>query len=317
MSKVMVLIYLGIKGQLSIALWTEKDGITAPETFAAGSETAFEAAVLSYLEQQGCPYVSAAAISAPGWERGGIQYMPNHGYDLDRDWLRKILNIQRVHLVNPTVARALAIPHLGAGDMFALSEGSVEHDDMAKCIIGTGPGLGMAILLKDDHDQWTAFSGAGGHADLTVSNDEEFDILRRLRAEVGHVSRETAVSLGGLSRVWRCMAEIDGIEDAELPDVQTVFTLARSGDARALRAVQLVIKWLAKAASDMVLFSGARGGVYLSGQLVEELLPYIDSAAFYAHFIKHATIDSFLAEVPIYVITTQEADFRGLITLFH
>lgn len=317
MSKVMVLIYLGVKGQLSIALWTASGGITSPETFAVSDEKAFETAVLAYLDAQGAPYISAAAISAPGWERGGIQYMPNHGYDLDRDWLRKILNIQRVHLVNPTVARALAIPHLRGDDMFALSEGSVEHDDMAKCIIGTGPGLGMAILLKDDHDQWTAFSGAGGHADLAVSTEEEFQIQRRLRAEFGHVSRETVVSLTGLGRVWRCMAQMDGIEDAELPEFETVFALAKSGDARALRAVQLIIKWLAKVASDMVLFSGARGGVYLSGQLLDELLPYIDHAAFYEHFIKHATIDSFLGEVPIFVITTGEADFKGLITLFH
>lgn len=317
MSKVMVLIYLGIKGQLSIALWTAQVRMTVKETFAVSDAQGFETAVLSYLDSQGAPYISAAAISAPGWERRGMQYMPNHGYDLDRDRLRKILNIQRVHLVNPTVARALAIPYLGHGDMFALSKGSVEHDDMAKCVIGTGPGLGIAILLKDDHDQWTAFSGAGGHADLAVSNDEEFAIQRRLRAEFGHVSRETAVSLGGLSRIWRCMAQMDGIEDAELPEFETVFALAKSGDVRALRAVQLIIKWLAKVASDMVLFSGARGGVYLSGQLVDGLMPYIDHAAFYEHFIKHATIDSFLSEVPIYVITTDEADFKGLITLFH
>jgi glucokinase len=315
-SDVMVLIYLGIKGQLSIALWTAASGMSPSETYAVSDEDAFEAAVLSYLDSQGAPFISAAAISAPGWELGGIQYMPNHGYNLDRDRLRKILNIKRVHLVNPTVARALAIPHIGSADMFALNPGSMDQDDMAKCIIGTGPGLGMAILLKDDQDQWTAFSGAGGHSDLTVFSDEEFEIRQRLHAELGHVSRESAVSLGGLCRIWLYMAQIDGVESAQLPAFETVFALAGSGDARALRAIQMVIKWLAKAASDMALFSGARGGVYLTGQLVEGLLPYIDRDGFCEQFIKHAKIDSYLSDVPVYVITAKDADFRGLITLF-
>lgn len=317
MAKVMLLIYLGIKGELSVALWSAERGIKSSKTFRAGNEQEFEAAVLSYLDAEGAPFIAAAAISAPGWEQGGIQYMPNHGYDLDRDWLRKILNIQRVHIVNPTVARALSIPHLDDRDMRVLCSGSMDSDDMTKCILGTGPGLGMAILFKDNDEQWTAFSGPGGHTDLAVSDEREFGVLKRLREKYGHVSRERAVSLGGLCDIWMCLADIDGQKPKGQLEFEEVVSQANSGNKLTQEAVDLCLKWLAKAASDIVLFSGARGGVYLTGQLVEALLDHIDKDTFQAHFTKNGPIGSYLEAVPVNIITSREADFKGLVTLFH
>lgn len=315
MTETMLLCDLSVKGRFRAALWEQRRGLSAQGQYAANTALEFETAVLEFLEQCGAPFLTAAALAAPGWEQEGIQHMPNHGYSLERDWLRKVFNVNRVHVVNPTVARALSIQSLDTGDYEVLSPGQVDPDQV-KCIIGTGPGLGMAMLIQDDFGQWTAFSGAGGHNDLVVTSEKEWAVFQILAAKFGRVSTERVVSLNGLYEIWLALNQLDGAAQSAVLSAETIAAMARDGDARARAAVEMCVTWLAKAASDMALMIGARGGVYLTGELMELLDDLIDRAHFQQTFCHKGRLTSYLEDVPIYVIKSRECEFKGLATLF-
>lgn len=313
MTETMLLCDLSVKGRVRTALWTPRQGLGAQGQYTANTALEFESAVLEFLEQSGAPFLTAAALAAPGWEEGGTQHMPNHGYSLERDWLRKVFNVNRVHVVNPTVARALSIQSLDAGDYEVMSPGE-EDPDQVKCVIGTGPGLGMAMLIQDHFGQWTAFSGAGGHNDLVIAGEREWSVYQKLAAKFGHVSTERAVSLNGLCEIWLAL----GPDDEQAADISAEAIVARAaaGEARAREAVKLCVTWLARAASDMALLVGTRGGVYLTGELMELLDGQIDRGHFRQTFCHKGRLTSYLEAVPIYVITSHECEFKGLATLF-
>ncbi|ESQ76639.1 glucokinase [Asticcacaulis sp. AC402] len=315
MSDAILLCNLAIKGCARLALVNREDAIQSTADYAAGDEPAFESAVHDFLDDNGAPFLTAAAISAPGWEQDGIQRMPNHGYDIEREKLRRVFNVKRLHIVNPTVARALAIPNLAPQDYVTLSPGEAmpEMIDATRCVIGTGPGLGLAIVMKDSDDQWTAFAGAGGHMDLPAGSSEQFEVQRFMSARYGHVSVERAVSLNGLCDTWRALS---GHKDAEI-SAEDVIRLANNGDATARQSIAMCLDWLAIAASDMVLTTGGRGGVYLTGQLVDMLSPFLDRERFHARFCKSGRISDYLRAVPVHHVTSPDADFKGLKTLFH
>ncbi len=315
MTETMLLCDLSVKGRFRAALWSPRQGLGAQNEYAANTALEFETAVLGFLEDCGAPFLNAAALAAPGWEQDGIQHMPNHGYSLEREWLRKVFNVNRVHVVNPTVARALSIQSLDADDYETLSPG-VNDPDQVKCIIGTGPGLGMAMLIQDDIGQWTAFSGAGGHNDLIVTDEKDWQVFQILAAKFGHVSTERVVSLNGLSEIWSALSLIDGEAAPEALSAEAIAALAKSGDKRAHAAVMMCANWLARAASDMALMVGARGGVYLSGELMELLDAHIDRGQFLEVFCDKGRLSRYLEEVPILVITSRDCEFKGLATLF-
>jgi glucokinase len=318
MLNAILLCNLAIKGCARLALVNEQDGILTSGEFPAGDAPGFESAVNDFLDENGAPFLTAAAISAPGWEQDGIQRMPNHGYDIERERLRRVFNVKRLHIVNPTVARAMAIPNLTPKDYVTLSPGNYlsEYIDATRCVVGTGPGLGVAVVMKDADDQWTAFAGAGGHMDLPAASDEQFAVFRHFRARYGHVSIERAVSMGGLVDIFQALGDLEG---ASSPSVSAddIIRLAHGGHTRAKAAIAMCLDWLARASADFVLTTGARGGLYLTGQLVDMLSPFIDGDHFGREFRKNGRIGDYLSAVPAYHVTSPDADFKGLQTLFH
>ncbi len=306
---------LSLKGQLRAALWEPIGGLGTIRVIKADNREQFEAGVLAFLDDEGAPFLRAAAMAAPGWEHDGVQHMPNHGYDLERERLRQVFNVQRIHIVNPTVARAMAIPHLKPGDCEIFNTGDDIHDQ-AKCVIGTGPGLGMAMLVPDNWGQWAAYCGAGGHSDLATATEREQDLLQLLTAKYGHVSRERVVSLGGIGDIWAALGTLDHAAEAEPLPAPEIVAMAQAGDSRAREAVELCVTFLARAASDMALIVGARGGVYLTGELMDLLDGQIDRDHFRRTFSGKGRLSDYLEAVPIYNLKSSDCEFNGLATLF-
>ena len=68
--------------------------------YACNSLESYKTAISDFLEAQNKPRLVGAAISAAGWERGGVIQLPNHGFSIDRADMRGFLDTQRINLVN-------------------------------------------------------------------------------------------------------------------------------------------------------------------------------------------------------------------------
>jgi glucokinase len=136
-----------------------------------------------------------------------------------------------------------------------------------------------------------------------------------LKKKHGHVSREHAISLDGLVELWSALATIDG-EDHVETTAADVISSAKAGDARAEEAVRMCVDWLAAMASDVALIMGARGGIYLTGDLMDLLGDHFDADAFCRRYLYKGRLSNYVGEIPVYRTLARDLEIIGLATLF-
>jgi len=303
---------LSTYGQVTLALGRAGQAPEGLERFICSSLDELESALEGFLRSRDALDVDAAAFSACGWEQAGGLSMHNHNFSISRAWLKDVLNVKRLHLVNDCVAMAMAVEYAAPADLTQVHAG--DGDDQAvKALIAAGVGLGTAMLTQED-GRHIVLPCEGGHSALPVSTDEEIAVARRLRGKQTHLSREMAISYAGLAAVHAALGDIEGVPAPG--DATEIIAKARAGDALALRAVALLGDWLAVMASDLVLMFGAHGGVYLSGGLLEEIGPMIDAAAFSKRYTDKGRLSKYVSDVPVYHFTLADQMIRGLGTLF-
>lgn len=300
---------------LKLALARRGDRPEETTHYACGSLTEFKTAISDFLDAQGRPRLGGAAISAAGWEKGGIIHLPNHGFSIDRGDIRQFLDIQRLNLVNDFVAKALAIPRLEPHEREQICGGDAVEEQVI-AVIGPHNGLGVSALAPDGMGNWTAMPTEGGHSDLAPTTDLEEAVLRILTQKYGHVSRERVISIPGLVDLWSALAKIEGDDDEYAPGAEEIIALASTGDARSLKAIELSMGWFAAMASDVALILGARGGVYLAGDLIDMIGDLFDVDAFVKRYTSKGRLSDYVSEIPVFKATARDMEVIGLATLF-
>lgn len=288
-----------------------------PETttyYACNDFDGFKDAISDFLNDKGRPSLAGAAISAAGWERGGVIRLPNHGFSISRGDMRDFLSIQRVNLVNDFVAKALAIPRLRESERQQICGGEPMEEQVI-AVLGPHNGLGMSALAPDGMGAWTAMPTEGGHSDLAATNALEDQVLGVLIRKYGHVSRERVISIPGLVDIWRALAEIDG-DDIDVPGPEEIIARAMAEDTRAHQVIDLSMGWFAAMAADVALILGARGGVYLAGDLLDMIGDLFDVEAFVKRYTDKGRLSGYVAEIPVFRATAQDMEVIGLATLF-
>jgi len=260
--------------------------------YSCPSEDEFHDALADFLKSHGRPMLMGAAVASRGWEDAGVVHMPEAGTTLVREQLRDLLSVRRLNLVNNFVARALAIPHLRPDEYEHICGGPGGEDQLI-AVLGPHYGLGLASLIPDGVGGWTA-----------------------LKTRHGRVTRENALSMDGIAELWQIICKLDG-RDAGDTTAQAVIDLAHQGDATACESVQLCTGWLAAMAADVGLLTGARGGIYLTGDLTDLMYDGLfDREAFVQRYEDKGRLGDYVSRIPVYKTLAKDLELIGLSTLF-
>jgi glucokinase len=305
---------LSWRSSVKFALGATGEGPGPVTTYDCDSRDAFVDRLRSFLGENDNPALRGAALSSRGWEENGIMQAVGEDVAISRHEMRDLLGVQRVNVVNNFVARALAVPTLRRNERVRIS-GEDADDEQVKAVLGPHYGLGAAALVSDGVGGWTALPGEGGHSDLAAHNARETEVLAALIAEHGYASRETALSLNGVTNLWNAVHRIDG-KDAPVLAPTDILALAKQGDPRAAEVSRLIAAWLGAFASDLALILGARGGVYLTGALIDMMGDDFDTTTFVDRFHDKGPRSGYLREVPVYRTQTNNLELKGLATLF-
>ncbi len=274
----------------------------------------FSQAVNDYLSARPDRELIGAAVCACGWEQDGGLAMPNDPFRVQRDWLRELLNIRRLNLVNDCVSVAMSVQLLRPDETIKIC-GDNGQAFQTKLLVGASVGLGSALIISDDLNGDTVIPCEGGHSDLPAVTPRETAVLELMKQKFGRVSRERAVSLQGLAEIWRCLGILNGAPPEPLAGPE-VIDRARSGDAGARETIDLCTGWLAATASDGALMCGARGGVYLAGTMIAMMHDLIDMDLFTVRFQDKGRLQAYVADLPVHMIIAPEPAMLGLSTLF-
>lgn len=246
------------------------------------------------------PERCALAIAAP--IHGDEVEMINRDWRFDRGELCAVLNVAQVMFFNDFHANALSLPTLDNSMRIEIGS-ATEHRDNSMAVLGPGSGLGMAAWIGKRGSGQVMF-GEGGHITLASRNEREDEIISALRDRYGHCSAERILSGPGLMALHKAM---HGIE-VDSPESITM----QQRDTQCAQTMEQFYVFLASAAADLALITGAFGGVYIAGGIVPACVEGIGKSGFRRRFEDKNRYRDYMRRIPTYVITDPVPALRGL-----
>ena len=285
-----------------------KGRIQAPEVFQNRSFNSLQGILNVYLDQ--CPELpdsAALAVAAPVLE--DEVRMPNLNWRFFQGSLMGEFDLRDLVVVNDFAAVAMGLPALSARDLAKVG-GGAPVAGTAMTTLGPGSGLGVATVAPCG-DDWTVVEGEGGHITFAGVTAEQQAVAEHIRTKYGHCSVEKLLSGPGLANIYAALASLKG-NGATPPSPEQVTKAAAEGDALAREARDMFFEVLGSIAGNLALTVGARGGVYIAGGIVPQLLEPLKASRFRACFKEKGRYRDYLEAIPTYVITEPYPAFLGL-----
>lgn len=272
-------------------------------------------AIADYLKQvEARPLIGAIAVAAPV-EDDEIA-LTNSPWRFSREGLRGALGLTRLEVLNDLEALARSIPALQVGDLETLHGGRPTRRGDPALVLGVGTGLGVASLVPFAGG-WRALAGEGGHRDLAATSDLEWRVVEVLARRFGRASAERALSGPGLVNLLQAVDLLQGAENGRVasseapPEPAEVSRAAVAGDPPSRIATDLFSGWLGAVAGDAALTVGARGGVYLAGEMLRAMGAAFHRELFVERFLSKGRFRSLLTTVPVGLIVHPHPTLLG------
>lgn len=256
----------------------------------------------------------AAVFAVAGRVDAGEVKITNLPWTVSAQAVATQLSLASVRLVNDFAAQSRCLPLLRPDDLEIVGHvpAPVLHGNAARTVAVAGPGTGLgvgALLMRDGRA--LELETEGGHLSFAPGTDEEVAVLARLRARFGRVSNERLVCGNGLQNIYGALCEIAGV-DVRAANPEAVSAAAHDGsDAQAIRAVELFCELFGAIAGDLVFAFGAWDGVYLTGGLLEPMLPWIRRGGFRRRFEDKGRFSPTMAKIPTVAIRHPNTGLLG------
>ena len=281
----------------------------------------FHAAVCTYLATLPAGRIQHAALAIANPVEGDEVRMTNYHWKFSIEQMRERLDFETLVVVNDFTALAMALPHLSTDGKRQIGGGQARERSVIG-VIGAGSGLGMSGLIPAD-DGYIALGTEGGHASFSPRDERELAILQHVWKTLPetshdsggheHVSFERLLSGPGLELIYRALAERAGVRAASGLSAPEITQRGLAGsDAVCVETLDTFCAVLGTAAANAAVTLGALSGIYIGGGIVPRLGGYFDRSPFRARFEDKGRFSAYLAQVPTWVITADDATFQGL-----
>ncbi len=298
------------------ALETAPGEFTRQASLRCADHADFSATVRAYLAAQPGLQVEHAAVAMAYPVEGDQVRMTNSTWEFSIEQARGQLQLDTLMVVNDFTALAMSLPRLGPDGARQVGGGRARPHSVIG-LLGSGSGLGVSGLIPAG-DGWVSLGSEGGHASFSPRDEREVAILRHAWKVHPHLSFERLLSGPGLELMYRALAEHAGLpaEAAQAPSAPEITRRALAADRPgadpvAAQTLDTFCAMLGTAAANLAVTLGAGGGVYVGGGIVPRLGAYFDRSAFRARFEDKGRFSRYLAAIPTFVITADQATMVG------
>lgn len=297
---------------------SEADRPSVERAYASRDHGDLESIVESFLSEGKGPVVRACfAVAGP--VVGSKARLTHLGWEIDGRRIAQRFAFDQAILMNDVEAIARSIPLLSPLDLLTLRPG--ERDPRGPiAVIAPGTGLGEAYLTWDG-ERHESYPSEGGHADFAPTDDLQFELLKFLREEFGHVSVERVGSGSGIPNVYRFLRDCRGMEEsmelaeqlahADDPTPIIVAAAVHSRSRLCEEALRTFVSILGAEAGNLALKLLATGGIYLGGGLPPRILPFLRDDRFLAAVRAKGRFEPLLERIPVHVILAPRAVLLG------
>ena len=295
--------------------------VTHSATLRCADHVDFHAAVSTYLATLPAGRIQHAAVAIANPVEGDEVRMTNYHWKFSIEQMRERLGFETLVVVNDFTALAMALPRLSADGKRQIGGGQARERSVIG-VLGAGSGLGMSGLIPTDGG-YIALGTEGGHTSFSPRDERELAILQHAWKTLpetphgssghGHVSFERLLSGPGLELIYRALAERAGVRAASGLSAPEITQRGLAGsDAVCVETLDTFCAVLGSAAANAAVTLGALSGIYIGGGIVPRLGAYFDRSPFRARFEDKGRFSAYLAQIPTWVITADDATFQGL-----
>ncbi|MCA8899667.1 MAG: glucokinase [Hyphomonas sp.] len=269
---------------------------------------AFDEALARYIDQSG-QKVERACFALAGPVQQGEVLLTNRQWRVSAARLQKRFDFADVRLINDFTAMARSVPEHDAAAFENVLPGT-PNPDAPVIVAGPGTGFGVATLLRKRTGGWRVMNGEGGHMAFAPRTDLEFDVAKILMDRFGYVSNELVASGMGLEPVHEAFCQVydRAVEDISPEDMRK---RADAGDDMFHQLILMRACVVMGAVGDLVLSSGALGGVVLAGGVSERIVDYLRMPEAVNRFRERGPMSSYLADCPVDLMHDPEAPLVG------
>ena len=279
--------------------------VSAEERYESGKYPTFDDLLAEFVPR--CPGpIDSACFAVAGPVVGDSAQITNLKWVMEKSAIAARFSIPRLSLINDFTAVALGVPLLTDDDLLSLQKGNRDRG-APMAILGAGTGLGQAMVVFSGN-QWMVVPSEGGHADFAPQNMEQALLLVKLLERWPHVSWERVCSGMGIGNIYEYISN-----RKETP--ARVAELAASGDAEAVKAMEMFVDIYGSEAGNMALRVLARGGVFLAGGVAAKNREYFTDGRFVAAFQRKGRFSRFMSELPVDLITNQQVGLMGALEM--
>jgi glucokinase len=163
----------------------------------------------------------------------------------------------------------------------------------------------VSALLPDGQ----VVESEGGHISFAPQSELQQQLLTALWSLFPRLSVERLISGPGLANLYRGLGLIRGEDQQLLPEQITRGALA--GDGHCREAVEMFSQLFGSVCGDLALALGAKGGVYLSGGLLQALGGQFDDQEFLRHFSDKGRYSDYCRQIPVARVSCSQPGLLG------
>jgi glucokinase len=292
------------------ALETARGEFTRQSMVRCADYPDFGGALRGYMNTVADAGVRHAAVAIANPVEGDLVRMTNYHWQFSIEQTRQDIGLDTLVVVNDFTALAAGLPHLPAGELRKVGGGAA-RDRSVIGLLGAGTGLGVSALIPAD-DGWVSLGTEGGHVSFSPTEAREAAILDVARGQYSHVSNERLLSASGIELIYRAIGQLSKktIEPLTAPEITARGLAGKSKECA--ETLEVFCGMMGTAAANLAVTLGAFGGVYIGGSIVPRLGSYFDSSPFRSRFESKGRFSNYVAQIPTFVITAENATFTGL-----
>ncbi len=284
---------------------SDAGAVTRISRYENDTHPSFDAVLKGYLSLVGEVALSGAVIAVAGPVTSTKAKLTNRDWSFDSLQLAAGLpGAPKVCLINDLVALGHALPYLAEGQQSTLLPGAIQPLNSQKVVAGVGTGFNVC-LLRDG----AVMEAELGHASLPTSVTS---VLRdTLGDAAAHFSTNEAVLSGrGLSRLYQAMT------GQVLTGARIIAAAEAGGCQPAREAVMLMARLLGCFSRELVFQYLPFGGLHFAGGAARGVLGSDARDAFVAAFLNNGPFHDQVAQVPVHVISDDQAALIGAAAFF-
>ncbi|MEM7081709.1 MAG: glucokinase [Pseudomonadota bacterium] len=264
--------------------------------------------VIAYRNYLGRNLPDRACIAAAGPVDDGTVQFTNLNWTLSAQELQKTLNLKKLEIVNDFTAVAHAITQLSADETRVLHEGV--RTGVRKVVVGAGTGLGVAAMTEVEGEPHIIDS-EGGHARFAPASRRERELLKVLSRRHDFVSMEMLLAGPGIPLIHQALSQMNGRPYSPMT-AEAITSQAREGaQADCEETIELYLHILAAYCTNLAITFCARGGLYLSGNILRSIEPLFSQERFVNRFLNAGAMSDLVAQTPVSLVLVKDPGLYG------